>query len=56
VAALVDRVAGEAGEDQCLKVNDRYLQVRLEPAARARLHLSLQRFAHRPSYEFPPFD
>ena len=50
------RLEDEAGEDQHLEVNDRYLQVHLGPAARAHLHLGLTRFAHRPSYEFPPFD
>jgi hypothetical protein len=37
-----------------LEVRGRHLRVQLGPAAHARLELGLRRFAHRPSYEFPP--
>ena len=45
--------AAEAGR-QAVPVDSKYLQVRLGPSAQARLHVGMRRFAHRPSYEFPP--
>ena len=47
------RLENEDGQDQSVAVGDRYLQVYLGPAAQARLHLGLKRFAHRPSYSSP---
>jgi hypothetical protein len=36
-------------------VNDRYFQIDLGPSAQTKLSLGLKRFAHRPTYDFPPF-
>lgn len=45
----------EGLEGDCLKVDGRYVEVRLGPSAQARLHLGLKRHVLRPTYEFPPF-
>ena len=37
-------------------IDGKHLRVRLGPAARVRLHLGMKRFAHMPSYAFPPFE
>ena len=47
------QLENEDGQDQFVEVEDRYLQVYLGPAAQARLHLGLKRFAHLPSYTSP---
>lgn len=47
---------GSGAEQQSVAVNGKHLQVRLGPSAQARLRLGMKRFAHRPSYEFPPFE
>ena len=44
------------GQDQSVEIEDPYLQVHLGPAAQARLHLGLKRFARSPSYSAPLFD
>ncbi len=49
------RLENQEGKDQRVKVNGKHLQVDLGPAAPARLHLGLRRFAHQPSYEMPTF-
>ena len=49
------QLAIEAGPDQSIEVEGPYLQVHLGPAAQARLHLGLKRFARSPSYDFPVF-
>lgn len=49
------RLEGEDGKEQIIEVNGRHLQVDLGPAAQARLHLGLRRFAHQPSYTVPSF-
>ena len=41
-------------EEPRLEVNGSHLKVRLKPGAQARLHLGLKRFAHQPTYDFPP--
>jgi hypothetical protein len=42
--------------DQDISVNAKYLRVCLGPSSHALLHLGLKRFAHLPSYAFPPFE
>ena len=49
------RIESGANEEQQVEVNDKCFQVRLGPAAQARLHLGLKRFVHQPTYEFPAF-
>lgn len=49
------RLAIEAGPEQSVEVEAPHLQVHLGPAAQARLHLGLKRFARSPSYSFPAF-
>ena len=46
---------GEGADDQRVEVNGRFLLVQLGPASQARLHLGINRFSHRPTYDFPPF-
>lgn len=46
--------AGSGG--QRIDVSGKHLEINLGPAAQARLHLGLRRFAHRPSHRFPTFD
>ncbi|MDP7221011.1 MAG: hypothetical protein QF565_16155, partial [Arenicellales bacterium] len=48
-------VSGDDGA-QRVAVNDKYLRVELGPAAQVTLDLGMKRFAHKPSYDFPPFD
>lgn len=50
------RVEVEGGEDQRIDVGGKHLEVKLGPGARARLHLGLRRFAHRPSHRSPTFE
>ena len=45
----------QEGQEERIEVKGKYLQVHLGPAAQARLHLGLKRFAHQPSYEMPAF-
>jgi len=45
----------QEGQEERIGVKGKYLQVHLGPAAQARLHLGLKRFAHQPSYEMPAF-
>jgi len=49
------RLENQEGQGQRIEVNGKHLQVHLGPAAQARLHLGLKRFAHQPSYEMPSF-
>ena len=49
------RLASQAGPDQSVAVEAPHLRVHLGPAAHARLHLGLKRFARSPSYRFPAF-
>jgi hypothetical protein len=44
------------GAVQRVAVNDKYLRVELGPAAQVTLDLGMKRFAHKPSYDFPPFE
>ena len=45
----------QEGQEERIEVKGKYLQVHLGPAAQARLHLGLKRFAPQPSYELPAF-
>jgi hypothetical protein len=49
----VDR--GDGAVEQIV-VNGKYLRVELGPAAQVTLDLGIKRFAHKPSYDFPPYD
>ena len=44
------------GGEQKTAVDAPYFEVRLEPSAQARLSVELRRFAHPPTFEFPPMD
>ena len=45
---------GEGEPSETWEVNAPYLHVRLGPSAQARIELGIRRFAHTPSYAFPP--
>ena len=47
---------GDAGSDQHVAVDSKYLRVRLGPSAQAHLRIGINRFAHQPSYQFPVLD
>ncbi len=49
-------VRADDDESAPADVDDRYVRVRLAPAAQARLRLGLRRFAHRPTYAHPQYD
>jgi len=49
-------VRSDADDATPTTVDDRYLRVRLGPAAQARVRLGLKRLAHRPTYARPAFD
>ena len=42
------------GPEETIKVNDRYMQVKLGPASQACMQLGVKRYVHRPTYYFPP--
>ena len=43
------------GEDQQIEVNSQHMKMSPDAAGQARLHMSLQRFAHQPSYAQPSY-
>ena len=49
------KVENGSGVPHEMVVDSKYLRVALGPSAQARLDVGLERFAYRPSYEFPPF-
>ena len=49
------QLENEKGEDQQIEVNSQHLKMSPDAAGQARLHMSLQRFAHQPSYAQPSY-
>ena len=49
------RLENDDGKDERFEVKGKHVHVNLGPVSQVRLHLTMKRYAHRPTYDFPSF-